>query len=85
MAGSVDGVNGAAPSYGTNYIVDGITTDQQEKYSDGEVNTGEKIGEIGQYLGACVAVFNPALGAAVVALTKVIEKFAGLSGGKGKG
>ncbi len=85
MAGSVDGVNGAAPSYSTQYIVDGITTDQQEKYSDGEVNTGEKIGEIGQKLGACVAVFNPALGAAVVALTKVIGEFAGLSGGKGKG
>lgn len=85
MAGSVDGVNGATPSYGTQHIVDDITTGPQKNYSDGEVDTGEKIGEIGQYLGACVALFNPALGAAVVGLSKVIEKFTGLSGGKGKG
>ena len=80
MAGSVDGVNGA-PSYSTNYIVDGITTDQQKEYSDGEVNTGEKIGDITEKLGACVALFNPILGAAVVAFGKCFE----LSGGKGKG
>lgn len=81
MEGSVDGVNDATPRYRTDYIADGITTGQQEIYSDGEGNTCGKISKIGYSAAPIISCINPFAGACMFFIASCFKIF----GGKGKG